>query len=146
MTPEDIRALPGPELGARCARHVLGRAGPGPGAPFQPWEDMAAALLLVKRLAGVDFVLHRCAGGGGEPAFWMAWFGDCAGATAETAPLATCRAALLYALGKRRPGPADREGWVKPGAPRPPTPARRTAVPSFLPGGRPPPPSPRRDA
>ena len=98
----EVEALPGPELAMRCAERILGwTVGEAAAIRFRPHEDIGDAMLLVERLAGADFVLHRFASG--DPGFWMAWFGDTAQATAPTAPLATCRAALLYALGRRAP-------------------------------------------
>jgi hypothetical protein len=72
-------------------------------ARFRPAENLGQAWLLVRRLAGANFVLHRFAGDGQTGAFWMAWFGDGAQATAESAALAVSRAALLYVLDKGRP-------------------------------------------
>jgi hypothetical protein len=120
-----VGALPGPEVGRRCAEAILGGDGGDPARDrFAPSEDRADALRLVERLAGVDFVRHRRAGPEGGPALWLAWFGDAAQATAGTAALATCRAALLYALGRGGARRAD-----GPGAPQAPHRRPRPGLP-----------------
>jgi hypothetical protein len=70
---------------------------------FRPCLLTGHALLLVERLSAVDFVLNRCPGIGATGPFWMAWFGDATQATADTAAVAICRAALLYVLEKGAP-------------------------------------------
>jgi hypothetical protein len=105
MTSEEVYALPASALTLRCARDVMGwEKGEPAWAGFRPCEDIAQALLLVERLAAVDFVLHRFAGAAAARPFWMAWFGTGVQATADTPALAVCRAALLYAT--RRAGQA----------------------------------------
>jgi hypothetical protein len=105
LTAHEVLALGGPALSRRCAELVMGWDVHDPGhAAFRPGEDLGQALQLVGRLAGVDFVLHRFAGDGQAGAFWLAWFGDGAQATAPTAALAVSRAALLYVLARGRPG------------------------------------------
>jgi hypothetical protein len=104
MTPHELQTLEGQALNACCAELVMGWDGRDPAhAAFRPAEDLGQALQMVGRLAAADLVLHRYAGDGQAGAFWMAWFGDGAQATAPTAALAVSRAALLYVLDKGRP-------------------------------------------
>jgi hypothetical protein len=103
-TAHEVLGQDGPALNARCAELVMGCDSRDPAhACFRPAEDLGQAWLLVRRLAGADFVLHRYAGDDQTGAFWLAWFGDGAQATAPTAALAVSRAALLYVLEKGRP-------------------------------------------
>jgi hypothetical protein len=104
MTAHEVLALDGPAINAPCAELVMGWDVHDPAhAAFRPGEDLGQALLLVARLAGADFVLHRCAGDGHSAAFWLAWFGDGGQATAEPAARAVSRAVLLYVLQRGRP-------------------------------------------